>query len=341
MGNNAHSNPTESMSHESISKKRYVYADFTKLFAMFIVTWGHCSQCLSDDLFPFMFGRQGLFISFHMPLFMMISGFFINPSEIHRKSWIRFVKNKFFRLVVPAMVWYILYCLLTLHKPIFSNLFFFYWFLTSMFLSYCIIGVVCKISRQWVFYIISVICVIIIPGSWILHLNFMYPMIWGGYFLSLIMSNMNEGTKRICVVLLCIMSIFFLWKWDVRNSVYLSPFNVVGASYKMLYALIFRLLTGGVIGSFFIICFERYEKSSLFHKIGGYGKYTLVMYTASFILNGIMSNFLHFYRFSISVPYLLEIASLVWTVIVCTFSIYIAIICMKYSVTKKILMGYF
>ena len=164
-----------------MTKARLNYADFCKLFAMFIVTWEHCSQCISGDTFPYMFGRQGISIAFNMPLFMIVSGMFIDPRKIVGVPICSYLLNKFQRLVVPAVVWYFLCCILTVHMPHIERIFSYYWFLSSMFVSYALILLICKLTKgNPVGIFLSILIVILIPYSSILKVNFMYPMMWGG-----------------------------------------------------------------------------------------------------------------------------------------------------------------
>lgn len=96
---------------------RMVYADICKLVAIFFVTWGHCSQALSGLAFPPILGVPGLLIPIHMPLFMIMSGFFINPSKISKASFGSFSLSKIKRLLIPSFVWYLLFCIVSLSLP--------------------------------------------------------------------------------------------------------------------------------------------------------------------------------------------------------------------------------
>ena len=82
------------------NKQRLICFDLLKFFAIYLVIWGHCIQYLVDsEAFD-----NPVFIniySFHMPLFMMISGFFARKSlENKRPSDI--LRNKFVELIVPC-----------------------------------------------------------------------------------------------------------------------------------------------------------------------------------------------------------------------------------------------
>lgn len=72
--------------------------DFIKFMAIFLVLWGHAvaelrtAEYASNPLFRFIY-------SFHMPLFMMIVGFF--SANIYRRSFREMVTRKFRQLILP------------------------------------------------------------------------------------------------------------------------------------------------------------------------------------------------------------------------------------------------
>lgn len=320
-----------------MGNNRLIFADFTKLFAMFIVTWGHCAQCLSGQTFPTLLGSKGLFIAFHMPLFMIINGFFLDGKRVaNHKCW-DYIKNKFHRLVIPAVMWYFLYSFLTLHLPQLKSVFTFYWFLSSMFLSYILILFICKISLNKYFLIIAIIIVAALPFSFILNVNFMLPMIvcGGGLHYYLI----KYQSSSLFLVIMGILSLIVLYAWDVKYSVYITPFDSLKFSLTMLVAFCMRLLTGGIVSTFLILLFMRIQTLQPIKKLASYGKYTLVMYTVSFIINGIMRRFLNIFDFSISQPVVLDLISFIWTICVCLLSIRCAIVMKKYALAKKYLLG--
>ena len=82
-------------------KQRLISFDLLKLFAIFLVLWGHCIQYLLHDN-PF---DNPVFMSiyaFHMPLFMMMSGFFARKTLSNKKP-LEIIKNKFLELVLPCI----------------------------------------------------------------------------------------------------------------------------------------------------------------------------------------------------------------------------------------------
>lgn len=60
-----------------IVKKRIVFLDVLKAIAIFLVVWGHSMQNFTTDKLYWEYDACiQVIYSFHMPLFMMISGFF-------------------------------------------------------------------------------------------------------------------------------------------------------------------------------------------------------------------------------------------------------------------------
>lgn len=89
-------------------KERIGYIDLVKFVAIYLVIWGHAlTQMMPNDL-----GQNEVYLaiySFHMPLFMMVSGLFAANS--FRLSPVELISKKFRQLVLPSLtfglVWYV------------------------------------------------------------------------------------------------------------------------------------------------------------------------------------------------------------------------------------------
>lgn len=64
------------MENTKIAYKRMPQFDVLKLFAIYLVIWGHCIQYLISR-YPPEEPMWYFIYSFHMPLFMIVSGFFL------------------------------------------------------------------------------------------------------------------------------------------------------------------------------------------------------------------------------------------------------------------------
>ena len=78
--------------------KRIEYIDFIKGICIFIVVWGHSIQNMGDGNDFWTNPVHEFICSFHMPIFMLVSGFFFSKSN----PKIQTVNNSLFRLVISV-----------------------------------------------------------------------------------------------------------------------------------------------------------------------------------------------------------------------------------------------
>lgn len=86
-------------------RQREVYMDILKCFAIFLVLSGHCVQYLVSS----QYAEEPLYriiYSFHMPLFIMIVGYFFAKGVQH--GFFKTAYKKFNQLILPFLVWTIL-----------------------------------------------------------------------------------------------------------------------------------------------------------------------------------------------------------------------------------------
>lgn len=287
--------------------KRLAYIDFIKVFAMFIVTIGHCAQALSCQVFPERYIPNDLFISIHMPLFMIASGFVLNIDKIREAPTFGYIKNKCQRLIIPLFVWLVIYCIVTLQKPTFHT----YWYLSALFFSLVTLKIFTSfIKNNVVLAIVSIAFILINPLSIVSHTNFMFPFLMYGYLLKNIINKLNTF-----YLLLSGLGFIFLYVsyWGIEHTVYIAPFNVLNLDYKTLYSFILRLLIGILGSTALFLIVKKYDNSKFVSTISKYGKYTLVFYTMTTVINGFTQRLMSFAGFSIASPLLLDTASVCFT----------------------------
>ena len=90
-------------------KQYYEKLDLVRGIAIFLVILGHCIQCGSGSAFnqAQLFFDDPVFrfiYSFHMPLFMILSGFLYGRNASGRPFW-QTLKNRSLRLLLPIAVW--------------------------------------------------------------------------------------------------------------------------------------------------------------------------------------------------------------------------------------------
>ncbi|MCQ2353359.1 MAG: acyltransferase [Victivallaceae bacterium] len=86
---------------------RIGYIDYAKAVAIFLVVLGHTND-------PYTPGKAWLYMdvcyAFHMPLFFLLSGFFIRPKENYdAASWGNFFRKNLFTLIFPYFLWGIIF----------------------------------------------------------------------------------------------------------------------------------------------------------------------------------------------------------------------------------------
>ena len=135
--------------------KRDIYWDIIKGVAIFLVVLGHSLQYFyidsaysnTDFLFNFIY-------SFHMPLFMVVSGYFAYSS--FSKPIYEVFKKKFIQIMIPNVTWSLLTSILVyLNNP--SKSFSFslgYWYLNALWGCYVIFGIgnSLRLKCSWLVY---------------------------------------------------------------------------------------------------------------------------------------------------------------------------------------------
>lgn len=126
---------------------RIAYWDVTKAIAIFLVVWGHCIQNLAADKDYWLNDLVCQIIySFHMPLFMIISGYFAFFSFAKPYKYTILKKAK--QLLIPSVSWYIVIAIAAMifHKDfrgerilnLVNTLPYSMWFLKSLFMCYLV-----------------------------------------------------------------------------------------------------------------------------------------------------------------------------------------------------------
>ena len=143
-----------------MSATRNNYLDYIRGIAIFLVVVGHCIQFGSGSTYL----KSGLFFanplfkfiySFHMPLFMLISGY-LGWFSMSKKNYKVFVIDKSKGILIPLIAWHTLFQgiqVLTDHSSISPEVFFWsyfhtLWFLRAVFYSCLLILFVNRFSAN-------------------------------------------------------------------------------------------------------------------------------------------------------------------------------------------------
>lgn len=266
--------------------------DSLKGFAIICVVYTHCLQFLGignywhHPIFKFTY-------SFHMPLFMLISGYFAISAL--KLDLYNFLKEKFIHLLLPCFSAAIFVTLMNyilgldvVHMGIrefVGNL----WYLKSLFICMAIVKLFKSCFRNANVLFTVLICLFIALPIHFYHVNFMMPYFCIGYLAFQYKSVIRRNVKMIYVLSISIYA--FLWQyWDGLYTTYASPLkmfdyiSIQWIGFNNLYAYALRLFIGlsgsaMIIALFFII--EDYQGKIV--SLSKLGKYTLEIYTIHFL----------------------------------------------------------
>ena len=127
--------------------KRITYIDIAKILAMFLVVYTHTAQNIAQDNYM----NEICFTSIqslHMPLFMIMSGYFLNLDKLKKNIISDYLKKKFLHLVLPTFFWYTLLVLVFKEPHDLRTIANSYWFLKSLFISLAFIIVSVKVTNS-------------------------------------------------------------------------------------------------------------------------------------------------------------------------------------------------
>ena len=315
-------------------KQRLLYPDICKFLAIFLVTWSHSAQCVSGEIWTNIFGGKQLDISFNMPLFMMISGWFLNIDKMRKTKVLDFAVSKFKRLMIPAFTWYFLYLILSLKLPEVTMLCF-YWYLTALFLCLCTILLFSKLFKSnTLCCLLSIALILLLPKTDYANMNFMFPFIWAGYGLRQLFAT----KKTTPFVIICaIIGLCLCFGWDRSYTVYLAPFQILHTNREMLFAYIYRFAIGFTLSAVCIFLIKKYEQQ--LQTLAPLGTYSLVIYTSSMVLLKCVSKILDYFQFHTNAYVLIDVLSLgLCTLIVCLIILF-SFFCRRHKVIKMLFLG--
>lgn len=279
---------------------RIIWLDIVKLFAILLVVYGHCIQQFDGNYL-----ESSLFVaiySFHMPLFMMLSGYMLDYDKL--LNWKGVLSKRLYQLIFPSIFWLtIVYVIknaldisqLSLSRTLWYGL----WFLKSLFVCTILLVVPQQIFRhKYISLTISLILsqmTVFIPHLWFLQLNVMLPSLVAGMFVKDIFVKSKKQTAIITIVSF-IVFLVLLHSFD-KDILYPDMFlllsdNWIDQYYTQLYKVIIGISGGISILGLFKILFESAE-TKFFKRLSAFGRFTLEIYILqSLILEVLLSHYL-------------------------------------------------
>lgn len=265
--------------------QRIIVFDIIKLFAIFLVIWGHCILHLQNHQYNVWGNPLYRWIaSFHMPLFMMISGFFSSKTLGIRE----FAQKKFHQLILPSLTFGVLFVLswhFVCGGGVLKPYILCYWFLKSAFICSLLYFMAEKFQNRIVGYIITIG---ISLWCFLYFVNLMYiPFLVGvGLY-----QHKNRFIRNSLPILLFtgtgFLSMFFYWDYTMASMPllrlyrYLNPVVWPQLGYHS-YCYAYKVVMG-ILGSVFIITtfiqLAKYLPSNRIGRLfGKWGTMTLGIY---------------------------------------------------------------
>ena len=290
----------------SLVKKRQAWIDFAKIFAIFLVLWGHCIQQFNPS-----YKESGTFIwiySFHMPLFMILAGIFISEDKL--RNGLDFISKRFKQLILPCFLWIIIAFLVSKMIGHHTNSFiqcmwYNLWFLKSLFACNLILTLSYILTRRFnVCIIISLITsqlTLAEPNLWHLQLQTMLPSVVVGMYLSKLFRQNDKSKTILLSVLTIICAVIFILStrnWSIED---INPplDRLLGPDKFNIYLRIVQRLLVGITGSIMIIgiiylAFSIFEaRHACMKEVSKYGMISMEVYILqTIILETILSHFI-------------------------------------------------
>ena len=324
---------------ESKAGCRLEYIDFCKVFAIFLVTFAHCAQQLCGEKFPVLLVSKDSFISVNMAVFMIASGMVMNVDKMRCVPVAGYLWSKTLRLLLPMAVWYLVMCVVTLSPPRLPVFWSLYWYLGALFVCLSLVRLLAGVFRSNVAVaILSIAILTAIPMISFERSCYMMPFLWLGYCLR---SFVGKVRGVLLVALLLAYLVLYCF-WDIEYSIYVTPFHIWNVDVHSLFSLFFRFAIGAT-GGVAVIALARWliseRRVSWMRRLSEYGRYTLVFYTMSFVLNAILARILWHTGCYVTTPGLLDAATLLVTSAMMILMYFVQKLLRHYGVLRLLFLG--
>lgn len=292
-------------------KERNLYIDIVKAVSIILVIVGHCIQYGSGKEFlkGLLFFENPLFIfiySFHMPLFMLISGYLFSYS-LENKRWNEVLLIKFQQLIIPLVSWSAVSLCIDVYKVLLGNIsdsitviwiikklisHFVYgpWFLWAIWWCSLVILIVKNLLNDNILiYIFGCFLTFILPD--VLNLA-VYKFMWPFFLIAYMFNSYDWKSKlktvylnKVFVIFVSTLFLVLLIFYDYDKYIYTSGYTILGKkAIVQIYNDLFRFAIG-MVGSITImhILYALINKlpSRVAHFFAYIGKSTMGIYIIS------------------------------------------------------------
>ena len=285
---------------KKLESKRIVFLDVVKFFAIWMVCIGHSYSLIDMSKASILYNW---IYSFHMPLFMMLCGYFSLRS--YKKTFVSFLKQKSILLLLPTVtisILTIIVCILIdfpditviVRNEFIGGM----WFLRTLFFCFVYTYVFKRLGRHdYLTALGSIVLALVFPHGYFLQFNWMLIFFWLGYFLKYYRSLYVK--YQVFITIFSVLIFIFLCVHEVPKVL----------TYQVLFLtpwLFFSQLISGVFGSLALVgityyfCLWLKDDNWLVKKMADIGTYTLGIYgLQSIILQRIFIKYIHFNTLSL------------------------------------------
>ena len=271
-----------------LDNNEHSYINFLRGLAIFLMLWGHSLQYCCGRQFDFFENTMfKLIYSFHMPLFMLISGYLFRFSE-QKREMLELIEYKSKSLLYPILMGSILNLLLTACsaltkvETLISSL----WFLWSVLACSIALALAMNLSKS---HLINLLLIIIGFPFVALFPNYkmnlyMYPYFVIGYLYARNKEKLNKANNVIgiiSVVIFIIMQTFFEKKHFIYISGILGGETILESIYIDLFRWAIGLFGSIAVIYIFYLLQSVLKKGAITNFIEDLGKDSLAVYILS------------------------------------------------------------
>lgn len=336
--------------------KRNEYFDILKGATIILVVLGHCivlgsgKEYYENSLYLDNWLHKIIY-SFHMPTFMLISGFFFYYT-IQKYTAIQIVKNRITSLLIPIIVWQMLYVTIltiidngsfTAHTYINHSYFNALWFLWSVLWNSFIVLIIHHFFKDNLFvYSMLLIATLFLPNKFHIHqFVFMYPYFLCGYFINKIHNTDSKFVLSLVSTKLSLLVfpiyILMIAIYEKQHYVEISGTCILlydQISFYMIKTDIFRWIIG-IVGSACFCVLIAYLSKSTFTQVKGLLQYLGTITLGIYIISDYIFTFFPY----LPIHHIHLILIVLETIAVTTISVLLIVIIKKNKYTNKYLLG--
>ena len=280
---------------KKIGSNRIIYLDVVKFLAIWMVCIGHSYFFVDMSRASILYNW---IYSFHMPLFMMLCGYFSLKS--YDKTLVPFLKQKTIQLLLPTVtisILTIIVCFLIDLPDIAivarSEAIGGMWFLRTLFFCFVYTYLFKRLGWQDYFTAIgSIVLALILPHGYFLQFNWMLIFFWLGYFLKCYRQIYMKYQALITMfsllvfILLCVHEVPKVLTYHI---LFFTPWQLFSQFVSGLFGSL------SLIGISYYFCLWFKDDNFLVKKMAEVGTYTLGIYgLQSIILQRIFVKYVHF-----------------------------------------------